>query len=215
MLFWFVSAAAVLFCSWITLGICKEQKWLCIWGRSHCVPWWGFDHCTVQNRTTGNCPVIFCIFPPFTQHQFVPASIKHWFYHMEFHVPEHRGTETLWADGREAKSPPGILVPFQGRAHPAPCLTQQPWGLWSALQLHFLFAHSSIYWPADTSFCGFIPKTHWGCCGCCLKPSVLPTRQKTCRKLPGYLCGEWVVFITSSLRAKSLSFSETYKFFFC
>lgn len=42
---------------------------------------------------------------------------------------------------------------------------QQPPGLWSALQLHFLFAHSSIYWPAESSLCCFIPKTKWGCCG--------------------------------------------------
>lgn len=38
-------------------------------------------------------------------------------------------------------------------------------------------------------------------------------QDKNLRKLPGYLCGEWVVFITSSLQAKSSSFSEAYKLF--
>lgn len=113
-------AAADFFCSWMALGSWEEQWWL---STTPCVPALSWDHCTVENRTTGHFPAVVCIFPSFSQHPFVPASIKHWFYHMQFHVPGHRDTETLWADGWQAENPPRTFLPFQGCAQPAPCLT--------------------------------------------------------------------------------------------
>lgn len=104
-------AAADFFCSWMALGSWEEQWWL---STTPCVPALSWDHCTVENRTTGHFPAVVCIFPSFSQHPFVPASIKHWFYHMQFHVPGYRDTETLWADGWQSREPSQNLFAFSG-----------------------------------------------------------------------------------------------------
>lgn len=214
-----VSATADFFCSWVALGSCEEQQWLCTWAQSPCVPCWGldalsWDHCTVESRTTGNCPVIFCIFPPFSQHPFVPASIKLWFYPMKFHVPEHRGTKTLWDDGWEAKNPPRIFLPSQGCAHPAPCLTPAALGpliCHSAACLVFSFLNSLTCWYLLVSL---HTQNSLGLPWVMSQTLSVAHKTKKLQKTPGYLCREWVVFITSSLQAKSSSFCEAYKLFF-
>ena len=167
------------------------------------VPRWGldalsWDHCTVENWTTRNCPVIPCIFPPFAQCQLI---LRHYSLSLQAsntdYIARHsapRSAEALKLYepmGGKQRAPQMSCCPFrrvQRCARTALCTCRctkpvrrchavVPWlakaislceqhavgsriSLSAAYAVYFLLAHSSVYWPANTSFCCFILETN-------------------------------------------------------
>lgn len=80
--------------------------------------------------------------------------------------------------GGKQRAPQESFCPFRDGRTQLLVSPQQPRGLCSAIELHFSFAHSSIYWPTDTSFCWLYPKLIGAAVGVVSNPQCCPQDKK-------------------------------------